>query len=198
VGGGCLAVLVYVAAEIAAASLIAPRIGGWPTLILVLLAKAVLIWPVAGALGRHMARRQARALAEGARDLGPGLGDGALVLGVVLLALPAPLVNVLGLLLLLPTRALLVPLVRRRLERALGSGRFVMVDFAGFAGGRGSAPPGGQTVIDVDAEVVGGDAAAPPDPPRPEDPRGLAAPDERGDASPAAPEPGAGPRRSGT
>jgi UPF0716 protein FxsA len=156
---GCLGFLLWSAAEVA----ILWTLSGWlgaPTLVLALLAKAVIAWQLAMLWGRRAARKSAEALAEG-RPVEAGQLRGAAVLfGTLMLVPPAPLVNLAGLLLLLPTRHLLVPLVRARMEAALRRGRFVVVDFGGAAPVRRA--PGDGDVIDVEAETIHRDEPALP------------------------------------
>jgi UPF0716 protein FxsA len=153
---GCLLPLVFMLAEALALGAIA-RLVGWPTLVLALVLKSVLAFRLLRWLGRRNERRVERRMAAGGvplEDLHAGTGGMA---GAILLALPAPICSIFGLLLLLPpTRALIGRAFRARLEK-----QFVQrgwMTFGGFSapspGAYRSAGAGDDGVIDVEAEVV--------------------------------------------
>jgi UPF0716 protein FxsA len=132
----------YLVAEITALVVVGHFLGVVATILLLI---------AGSALGMVLVRSQGRRVVAGFRRAGRGeitpgtaVADGALVaLGAVLMFVPGLLTSIAGLLLLLPTRALLRPLVSafavRRIDRLVMAG-------GGYRG----------TVVDPSGEVVDG------------------------------------------
>jgi UPF0716 family protein affecting phage T7 exclusion len=141
---GCLIPIAWAVGEAWLLWWLAGQLGA-ATLVLILIVKAVFAWQLVGLWGRRAAARARDAMARGEAIDARVLSGPALLFGTLMLVPPAPVLNALGVLLVLPTRWILVGLLRKRLEAALRSGRFVVVDFGGGAG---------DGVIDVEATEV--------------------------------------------
>ncbi|RMI31419.1 FxsA family protein [Nocardia stercoris] len=131
--------LVYVVVEIAALVAVGHFIGAVPTILLLIACSALGMVAVRGQ-GRKVFQQFRRA-ADGEIPPGTAVADGLLVgLGAVLMLVPGLVTTVLGLLLVLPTRALARPVVAavatRKIDRATMA--------AGYYG----------TVVDPSGDVV--------------------------------------------
>jgi len=155
-----LAFLLVPLAEIYVIIQVGHAIGGWQTLVLLIVWSAIGAWIV-----RHEGRRAWRAFREAARSgrlPGREAADGALVLvGGTLLLTPGFITDVVGLVLVLPftrpvaRRALIAFAGRRAARRVAGSG-------PGGAG-RGAGGGGGGR---WSGGVIDGEITRPPDEPR--------------------------------
>jgi len=133
------------------------QIGVWPTLGM-LVVTAILGFQLARAEGLRVLREVQTALAVGKPPERELIGTFLVFVGGMLLVFPGVLTDAAGVLLLLPpTRALVVRLLRRRWEGALRSGR-VVVDLHGMGApdrdGRGGRDDLDDEIIDVEARPV--------------------------------------------
>jgi UPF0716 protein FxsA len=133
------------------------HIGVLPTLGM-LIATAIIGVQLARAEGLRVLQRLQLSLAERRAPEHELIGAFLVFLGGVLLVVPGVITDVAGILLLLPpTRALIARLLRRRWERAIRTGRVVVVQ-----GARRERSDLDDEIIDVEAEPVDHERLPPP------------------------------------
>jgi UPF0716 protein FxsA len=143
------------------------RVGALPVLAFVVIA-GVIGGALARAEGFRVFRRWRESVGSGQVPEEGLLGGVLVVAGGVLMVLPGFITDVLGLVLVLPpTRRLLVRLLRKRVERSIREGRIRVVTMGGrppVGFDPGPRFPSGPRPGD---DVVDGEVADPPSPKRP-------------------------------